>query len=54
MVLYHLTMTLWTTKINNTNLHFFPYKMGLIVFFYLAPKEFFLGAKLNNESETVI
>lgn len=36
-----LTITLWTIKINNTNLYFFPYKMGLIVFSSLAQKEFY-------------
>lgn len=43
--------TLWIIKLNNSSLHFLPYKMKLIVFPYSTQKDF-AGDKLNKESET--
>lgn len=46
-----LDITLWTIKLSNSSLHFFPCKMGLIEFPYPTPKDF-SGGKLNKKSET--
>jgi len=51
MLHFALSITLWTIKLSNSSLYFFPYKMGLIVFPYPTPKDF-SGGKLNKESET--